>query len=154
MWVTTSPPPCGRGLPCTIRSSPAISPSPPLTRSPAATPESRSDSFTRNSWSPRMTVVPSAKLAATASTGYSSIIAGARAAGTPTPRDAAQRRRPPPEIGHLFAAVAAGFERFDVGAHRTQGRDQPRAQRVGHHIGEDDVRPRHDQRGHQGEGGG
>src|SRR5262249_51117001 len=42
MWVTTSPPPGARPLPCTIRSSPSISNATPLTRSPSATAASRS----------------------------------------------------------------------------------------------------------------
>src|SRR5215467_8235985 len=93
MWVVTVPPPAARPLPCTIRSSPSISTSTPFAARPAATAASRSDSFTRNSLSPRMTVVPWAKLAATANTGYSSIMEGARAAGTSTPRSAEARTR-------------------------------------------------------------
>ena len=50
-----------------------------------------------------MTVLPSAKLAATASTGYSSIIEGARAAGTSTPRSAEDAHA---QVGHLLPAVA------------------------------------------------
>ena len=57
----------------------------PVASSPADTAASRSDSFTRNSDSPFMRVWPLANAAATASTGYSSIMAGARAAGTSTP---------------------------------------------------------------------
>src|SRR5215472_11995602 len=58
MWVVTVPAPAARPLPCTIRSSRSISKSTPLAARPAATAASRSDSFTRNSLSPRMTVVP------------------------------------------------------------------------------------------------
>src|SRR5262249_2727417 len=93
MWVVTVPPPDAPPLPCTIRSSPSISTSPPLATRPAATAASRSDSFTRNSLSPRMTVVPWAKLAATANTGYSSIMAGPPAPGTSTPRSGDARTR-------------------------------------------------------------
>src|SRR5256885_1371796 len=59
----------------------------------AAVASSRSDSLTRNSFKPRMMVVPSAKLAATASTRYSSIIEGARSGGTSTPRSFEARTR-------------------------------------------------------------
>ena len=50
--------------------------------------ESRSLSFTLSSSSPCITVSPWAKDAATARMGYSSIIDGARAAGTVTPLSA------------------------------------------------------------------
>src|ERR1700733_831433 len=85
IWVATGPPPGTWPLPSTIRSSPDISTLTPLTRSMSAVASKRSDSLTRNSLKPRMMVVPSAKLAATASTRYSSIIEGARSGGTSTP---------------------------------------------------------------------
>src|ERR1700716_1921899 len=93
MWVATRPPPGTWPLPSTKRSSPTISTLTPLTRSIAAVASSRSDSLTRNSCRPRMMVVPSAKLAATASTRYSSIIEGARSGGTSTPRSLEARTR-------------------------------------------------------------
>src|SRR5216117_581150 len=72
MWVATNPPPATRPLPCTIRSSPTISTSTPLTRSMSAVAARRSDSFTRSSFRPRMRglkelrVKESDRLAATA----------------------------------------------------------------------------------------
>src|SRR5262245_1615190 len=116
MWVVTVPPPGARPLPCTIRSSPSISTSTPFALSPAATALSRSDSFTRNSLSPRMTVVPWAKLAATANTGYSSIMDGARAAGTSRPRSADARTRKsaissPPSLRSSSASISAPISR-------------------------------------------
>ena len=56
---------------------------------------------------------------------------GARAAGTSTP---VQRRCPHPQVGHLFAAVAAQLERFDIRPHLAQGDDQSGAQGIGHHV--------------------
>src|ERR1039458_868835 len=82
MWVKNSPPPAALALPCTIRSSPSISTVKPLARSMAAVASNRSDSLTRNSFRPRRRVTPCANEAATARIGYSSIIAGARSAGT------------------------------------------------------------------------
>ena len=64
-----------------------------------------------------MRVVPSAKPAATASTGYSSIMVGARVGRH---LDAAQRRGPHAQVGHLLAASLRTFERLDVGAHLAQ----------------------------------
>ena len=85
-WVATSPPPGTLPpSPCTRRSSPSIACGTPAAARPAATAASRSDSLTLSSCRPRMRVVPSAKAAATARTGYSSIIDGARCAGTSTP---------------------------------------------------------------------
>ena len=64
-----------------------------------------------------MTVVPSAKLAATASTGYSSIMDGARAAGTSTPRSADARTR---KSAISSPTSLRTLERLDVGAHLPQ----------------------------------
>ena len=65
----------------------------PAAARPAATAASRSLSFTLSSLKPRMRVAPEAKAAATARIGYSSIIEGARAAGTSTPRSVPWRTR-------------------------------------------------------------
>src|SRR3954468_20737956 len=116
MWVRTVPPPRAWLRPCTIRSSPSISISTPFARRPSATAASRSDSLTRNSLSPRITVMPSAKLAATARTGYSSIMDGARAAGTSIPRSADPRIRTsaissPPSLRTSSASMSAPISR-------------------------------------------
>ena len=66
----------------------------PFTASNAAVAATRSLSFTRSSFSPRMRVVPTAWAAMTASTGYSSIMIGARSHGTSTPPQFTVRRRP------------------------------------------------------------
>src|SRR6185312_5359247 len=112
MWVVTRPPPGARPLPCTIKSSPSISTSTPFTRRSAAVAARRSDSLTRNSLRPRITVVPSAKAAATARIGYSSIMDGARAAGTSTPRSPDARTRisavsSPPSVRRSRCAIDA-----------------------------------------------
>ena len=59
-------------------------------------------------------MVPEAKAAATASTGYSSIIEG-RARGRHV--DAAKRARAHAQVGDLLAALGAAVENDDVGAH-------------------------------------
>ena len=141
-----------RPAPCRARSGRRrrSRPRPRSPRSPSATAASRSDSFTRSSLSPRMTVVPSAKLAATASTGYSSIIEGARAAGTSTPRSADARTRKS-AISSPTSLRASSVS--IVGAHLAQGGDQPGAQRIGHDVGQDHLRARHQQGRHHREGG-
>ena len=116
----------------------------------AAVASSRSDSFTRSSFRPRMRVMPSAKAAATARIGYSSIMVGARSAGTSTPL---RPPRPDPQVGDVLTALVALLQHLDRGAHLAQRREQPRAQRIGHHAIEDDFGARHDQRGHQRERG-
>ncbi len=63
-----------------------------------------------------MTVVPWAKLAATAKTGYSSIMEGARAAGTSTARSADARTRnsaisSPPSLRRSSASMSAPISR-------------------------------------------
>ena len=146
MWVATSPPPATLALPCTIRSSPSISTVTPLARSMAAVASSRSDSLTRNSFKPRMRVTPSANAAATARIGYSSIIDGARSAGTSTPFSA---ERAHAQIGDLLAAVVARRHRLDPGAHLAQRRQQSGAQRIGHHRFENQIGAGHDQSRHQ-----
>ena len=79
---------------------------------PAATAASRSLSLTRSSSSPCISVSPSAKQAATASTGYSSIIDGARSAGTVTPLSSDERTRrsatsSPPALRGLRMSMSA-----------------------------------------------
>ena len=93
---------------------------------------------------------PSAKAAATASIGYSSIIDG-RAAGRHV--DAAQVRRAHAQVGDLLAAFVARSSTSIVAAHLAQRRDQAGAQRVHHHALDHDVRARHDQRRDDREGG-
>ena len=129
--------------PCTIRSSPSISTSTPLTRSRAAVASSRSDSLTRSSLRPRMRVVPSANAAATARIGYSSIMVGARSGGTSTPFSA---RAAHPQVGDLLAALVAPLQHLDRRAHLPQRRQQAGAQRVEHDAVEHDLGARHDQR--------
>ena len=97
-----------------------------------------------------MRVVPSANAAATARTGYSSIIVGARSGGTSTPRSGRARTRrsatsSPPSLRVSSTSIAAPISRSVV--------EQAGAQRVGHHAFEDHVGARHDQRGDQREGG-
>ena len=62
-----------------------MSASTPQAASPAAVAACRSLSFSLSSDNPAMRVSPSAKAATAASTGYSSIMEGARSAGTCTP---------------------------------------------------------------------
>ena len=66
---------------------------------------------------PRIRVEPEAKAAATARIGYSSIIEGARAAGTST---AMKRARAHPQVRDLLAAFETLVERLDMGAHLLQ----------------------------------
>ena len=70
----------------------------PQAASPSAIAASRSLSLTRSSASPARRVVPRAQAAATARIGYSSIMRGARSAGTSMPASGAardlERRRP------------------------------------------------------------
>ena len=91
-----------------------------------------------------------AKEAATASTGYSSIIDGARSGGTVTPFSAEARTRRVATASPPSLRLA--LDR-DVGAHLAQRRQQAAAQRVRHHAFDQDVGARHDQRRHQREGG-
>src|SRR5262249_29217390 len=84
--VATRPPPGGGApLPWTTRLSAAMATAPPFASRPAATLANRSLSFARSSARPSMRVLPCAQEAATARMGYSSIIDGARSAGTSTP---------------------------------------------------------------------
>ena len=106
--------------------------------------------MTRSSCSPRIRVAPEAKAAATARIGYSSIIEGARAAGTSTPRSG---RCAHPQVRHVLAALERGSRISICGAHLPQRREEPGAQRVHHHAFDHDVRSRHDQRGDDGESG-
>ena len=112
-------------------------------------PARRSLSFTRSSCRPFIRVSPLAKAAATASMGYSSIIEGARAAGTSTPFSAEWRTRrsptsSPPSMRRSRISMDA--------AHLDERGDQPGAQRVQHHALEHDVRAGRDQRRDQREG--
>ena len=81
----TPPPGGGPARPAMARSSPRASASTPQAAKPSTMAARRSLSLTRSSPRPCITVSPSAQAAATARTGYSSIIDGARAAGTSTP---------------------------------------------------------------------
>ena len=112
----------------------------------AAVASSRSDSLTRNSFKPRMRVTPSANDAATARIGYSSIIDGARSAGTSTPLSADARTRrsatsSPPSSRVATASILAPISRSVV--------EQSGAQRIGHHRFEDQIGAGHEQRRHQ-----
>ena len=64
-----------------------------------------------------MRVVPSAKAAATARIGYSSIIDGARSAGTSTPL---QRAGAHAQVGDILAAFVALLQDLDRRAHLAQ----------------------------------
>ena len=98
-----------------------------------------------------MRVVPSAKAAATARIGYSSIIDGrarrpARrrpSGGSPAP--AGRRRVSPPSSRSFRRSISAPISSSVV--------RRPGAQRVHHHALDHDVRARHDQRGDEREGG-
>jgi hypothetical protein len=59
-----------------------------------------------------MMVSPSAKAAATDRTGYSSIIDGARSAGTVTPLSVGRAHA---QVGHILAAGIARVQHFDIG---------------------------------------
>ena len=83
------------------------------------------------------------KTAATASTGYSSIIAGARAAGTSTPLSADVTTRRSATSSPPSSRVASVSI---LRAHFTQRRIEPGAQRIGHHRFQHEVGARHDQR--------
>ena len=69
-----------------------------------------------------MCVAPSAQAAATARIGYSSIMVGARSAGTVTPFSAAALDA---QIGDRLAAHFAAVLEHDVRAHFLQGRIKP-----------------------------
>src|SRR5688572_16794391 len=96
-WVSTLPPPSTRP-PVTSSQSRPDAVLTPLAARPASTAASRSLSFTLSSSSPSMRVTPSAKAAATASTGYSSIIDGARSRGTFTPLSRLERADTSPTV--------------------------------------------------------
>ena len=117
---------------------------------PAATAAMRSDSLTRSSPMPSISVSPSAKAAATASTGYSSIIDGARAAGTVTPFSRLALTRTSPTSSP--PTVAPVVDR-DVGAHLDQRLDEAGARRVEEDVLDGDVGALDDQRRDDREGG-
>ena len=120
--------PCGsrpcrrrRRGPCRARSGrrPRSRPRRRWPASPSATAASRSDSLTRSSFNPRIRVVPSANAAATARIGYSSIIDGARSAGTSTPlsADALTRKSAissPTSLRRLSVSMSAPISRSVV----------------------------------------
>ena len=141
-----SPPPTARPRPCTIRSSPSISASTPLPRNMRRSPASRSDSFTRNSFSPRID-----RRAFGEGGGDRKhrifVDHGRRARGGNF--DAAQRRGAHPQIGDLLAAFVAALEPLDRSAHLGKRRQQAGAQRIEHHAVEDHVRAGRDQRRNQ-----
>ncbi len=116
-WVATAAPdalprPLPSGRPRTTSEASPSSQSTPLSLRPVATAARRSLSLTRSSSRPFITVAPSAKAAATARTGYSSIIDGARSSGTVTPlRDEERTRRsatssPPARRGFMTSISA------------------------------------------------
>lgn len=103
------PPPIGPCRPWTVSELSPSSQTMRLAARPAATAARRSHSLTRSSSRPRITVVPCAKAAATASTGYSSIIEGARSDGTsiPVSRECFARMSPScsPPVSRMFSMV-------------------------------------------------
>ncbi len=110
-------------------------------------------SFTRSSARPCMTVRPRANAAATARIGYSSIIEGARSAGTSTPVrvDALTV-----DVGDRLAALdrARLVEAEDPRPFRSSVVEQAGAQRVHHHVADGQLRSGYDQRRDDREGGG
>ena len=137
-----------RPRPCTIRSSPSISTSTPLTRSISAVAARRSDSFTRSSLRPRIRVVPSRKATPRPrGSGYSSIIDGARVGRH---IDAAQVREPARAdrrpLRRRRRACRASRSAAPISRSVVK---QSGAQRIGHHAFEHDLGARHDQRGDQ-----
>ena len=142
-WVATRPPPSARAALDEEVVALDLVRDARRRRGPRATAASRSLSLTRSSCRPRMRVVPAAKAAATARIGYSSIIEGARAAGTSTPPSSLARTRrsatsSPPSTRRSRISMSR--------AHLEQRRQQPGAQRVHHHALDDDVGARNDQR--------
>ena len=141
------------GRPCPRRSACRPRPRPRRRRRRARrrSAASRSLSLTRSSASPRITVRPSAKAAATARIGYSSIMRRRALGrhrrrlerGSRAPRDRRPARRP----------RRARFAIGDVGAHLAQRVEEAGAQRVDADALDRDLRARHDQRRHQREGG-
>ena len=154
-WVRDEAAAARRGgwrAPCRRRSGPPAPPRPRRRRrpGPAAIRAMRSLSLTRSSPMPRITVAPSAKAAATARIGYSSIIEGARSAGTSTPVSGEWRAVTSPT---LLAALLALVGDGQVRAHLAQGLEQAGAQRIEQHALDRHLRARGDQRRDQREGG-
>src|SRR5262249_8358654 len=119
IWVATCPPPAALPSPVPTTSPPATPTSTPLIRRMAAVAASRSDSFPRSSLRPRITVTPPANAAATLRTGYSSIMVGARSAGTSTPLSGEARTRrsatsSPPSLRTSSTSMAAPISRSVV----------------------------------------
>ena len=149
-WVATVPPPAPWPPPWTSSDSGPSSAATPLAVRPAAIAAMRSDSLTRSSPMPSISVSPSAKAAATASIGYSSIIDGARAAGTVTPLS---RLALHADVADLLAADRAAVVDGDVGAHLDQRLDEAGARRVEEDVLDGHVGALDDQRGDDREGG-
>ena len=120
----------------------------PAALSPAATAARRSLSLTLSSCKPRMRVEPEANAAATDRIGYSSIIEGARAAGTSTPLSVPARTL---KSATFLAALDAFVERLDMRPHLLQRLEELSPERVHHHPLNDDVGPRNDQSGDEGD---
>ena len=78
--------------------------------------------------------------------GYSSIMRGARSAGTSTPRSRVARTA---DVGDRLAALDALVGEGDVGAHLAQRIEKPGAQRVDADAFDHHSRARHEQRRHQ-----
>ena len=85
-----------------------------------------------------MMEVPSAKLAATDRTVYSSIIEGARSGGTSMPRRFESRTRSLPSVRRHRPFFAL----FDFPAHFPQRLDQPDAAAIDHDVGSTSSEPR------------
>ncbi len=103
----------------------------------------RSLSLTRSSFTPRITVTPSAQAATTERIGYSSII-DAR----PLLRhfDALKLRCPHAQVCHRLAALFARVLELDIGAHLHKRCVKPVSRRVLADAGHEYIRPRDDQR--------
>ena len=96
----------------------------------AAVAASRSDSFTRSSFRPRIRVAPSAN-----GRGHRQdrIFVDHRRRALGRHLDALERAGAHAQVGDLLAAVVARCQRLDLRAHLAQRREQPGAQRIGHH---------------------
>ena len=129
MWVATVPPPA-RG-PCRARSGrrPRSRPRRRSPRSPSATAGKPIGFLDAQFLEPAHARRAFGKGAATARIGYSSIIDGARSAGTSTPLSADARTR---KSAISSPTSLRRSSVFDVGAHLAQRRDQAGAQRIGH----------------------
>ena len=118
--------------------------------SPAATAASRSDSLTRSSSSPCISVSPSAKLPRPPAPDTRRSSTGARSAGTVTPFSSEARTR---RSATSSPPALRAFETSICAAHLLQRQQQPGAGRVHQHVLDGDVGARHDQRGDQRKAG-